>query len=649
MSDQSQLPVFPDRADTRKSLIDLDPELLSAIENGISSVVAELRLSQENIALEQIPFIITERVKQEESRAQVTESILDSWGGARSNSGSTPSEEEIEQTRQTVKLYIEPIMSLACTEIITALEADKNPSIAKKRRRAVNLTLKQFKGHATFYDLLGVKADATEKDIKEAYKKLILLLHPDKNKDEAAGECTYAINGAKETLADAGKRKIYDSFLKSKPQVADEEDEMEVDEEFAPGAFDSDESDNYEMGDVEETDSEEDDENEFPKPSKKVTKQHHAMGPIIKRFFKDLEGRIGRATLNKHLRRGNLYIRENNQTNRCRLDIFTVPADKLLVYQYMQRNIALEYKLGVIQPKRVQNELQSFQNYFEKVCRRGLHQWPEAWVRYLIDPLRKRLTEEGLPQQYTETKTQPVPSRLNHEDDCYHNNNNYNTKMKRPIIAHSGPLPSAMAMKSAGLKYFLHAEGPNKLAVEMASNVDEKKELQYLSSNRKYNVDAYASTICMRPSTDFKKILGVACLAENERAPETYVRVEMINGTNHIIGGTSLREWLGTDTADRYIDHFCVDSGTVLPLWALDHDNSYAPLPTQSVPRKYLDHDVAAYINDRGYKSRGGNGITLLTEKMEGIADAVIIRGESLQAICERLPPVTASRFVRKK
>lgn len=36
----------------------------------------------------------------------------------------------------------------------------------------------------TYYDVLGIKPDATEVEIKKAYRKMAILHHPDKNPDD---------------------------------------------------------------------------------------------------------------------------------------------------------------------------------------------------------------------------------------------------------------------------------------------------------------------------------------------------------------------------------------------------------------------------------------------------------------------------------
>ncbi|PNP44708.1 hypothetical protein TGAMA5MH_03515 [Trichoderma gamsii] len=72
-----------------------------------------------------------------------------------------------------------------------------------------------------YYDTLGVSPQATELEIKKAYRKMAIVHHPDKNpNDPTAHEKFQAIGEAYQVLSDADLRKAYDKYGKdhAKPQ-----------------------------------------------------------------------------------------------------------------------------------------------------------------------------------------------------------------------------------------------------------------------------------------------------------------------------------------------------------------------------------------------------------------------------------------------
>lgn len=63
-----------------------------------------------------------------------------------------------------------------------------------------------------YYELFGVSKSAPEVDIKKAYRKLALQLHPDKNTAPGAEEAFKKVNKAWDVLSDKSKRSTYDMF-----------------------------------------------------------------------------------------------------------------------------------------------------------------------------------------------------------------------------------------------------------------------------------------------------------------------------------------------------------------------------------------------------------------------------------------------------
>ena len=67
-----------------------------------------------------------------------------------------------------------------------------------------------------YYELLGIDINASEEEIKKAYKNMMKKWHPDINKDPNASNMSVQLNEAKNILLDEFKRRDYDEYLKSK-------------------------------------------------------------------------------------------------------------------------------------------------------------------------------------------------------------------------------------------------------------------------------------------------------------------------------------------------------------------------------------------------------------------------------------------------
>jgi curved DNA-binding protein len=73
-----------------------------------------------------------------------------------------------------------------------------------------------------YYEILGVKPDASDADIKSAYRRLARKYHPDVSKESDAEEKFKSVNEAYEALKDSSRRKAYDQLRAGGYRAGDE-------------------------------------------------------------------------------------------------------------------------------------------------------------------------------------------------------------------------------------------------------------------------------------------------------------------------------------------------------------------------------------------------------------------------------------------
>ena len=62
-----------------------------------------------------------------------------------------------------------------------------------------------------YYEVLGVGRDASEREVKKAYKRLAMKFHPDRNPGDEEAEASFKeVKEAYEILTDANKKAAYD-------------------------------------------------------------------------------------------------------------------------------------------------------------------------------------------------------------------------------------------------------------------------------------------------------------------------------------------------------------------------------------------------------------------------------------------------------
>lgn len=91
----------------------------------------------------------------------------------------------------------------------TSQSAKSEPAKPQYTAKQVQLC-RDILGKKNYYEILGVRQNASEDDLKRSYKKLAIKFHPDKNHAPQASEAFKKVGAAYACLTDAEKRRYYD-------------------------------------------------------------------------------------------------------------------------------------------------------------------------------------------------------------------------------------------------------------------------------------------------------------------------------------------------------------------------------------------------------------------------------------------------------
>lgn len=90
-----------------------------------------------------------------------------------------------------------------------ALEESKREGIGKMQEEVVVTIL----ASRNYYEVLQVEPSASKAEVRQAYRRLVVAVHPDKNSQAQAGEACAKLQQAYSTLGQDSNRACYDNSL----------------------------------------------------------------------------------------------------------------------------------------------------------------------------------------------------------------------------------------------------------------------------------------------------------------------------------------------------------------------------------------------------------------------------------------------------
>ncbi|KAF9761132.1 hypothetical protein IL306_003945 [Fusarium sp. DS 682] len=250
---------------------------------------------------------------------------------------------------------------------------EDNEFSERNAREEIERILNVLEAKGNEYDILGIDETIPRSELTQRKRKILLLVHPDKNDHEEANKCSQAVNNAVGGLLDKNQQ-LYKPPAPSGVQ-------KEHKGVFGPGAFAKD-----------DTESEFDDETEpeeIPDIPEEIKAHQDSVSEQIESYFSIFGESL--PELPNEFKAANLVIRVANLRDKRPPERYQVDEEVLGVLKKAQLHvIEIREKKGA---KEAENQFRAFREQCDKTCRQRSFQWPGHWAEVMVKPVRARLDE----------------------------------------------------------------------------------------------------------------------------------------------------------------------------------------------------------------------------------------------------------------
>ncbi|EXK27428.1 hypothetical protein FOMG_15981 [Fusarium oxysporum f. sp. melonis 26406] len=468
--------------------------------------------------------------------------------------------------KEVIEFFVEHAFDLC----IQKREAPK-----REAREEIERILNVLAAGGNEYDVLGIDEAITLPELRQRKRRILYLVHPDKNKDKEAQKCAKEVNDAADKLLNKNQERYQPP---TGSQIFKEHKGV-----FGPGAFAT--------GDTEPEDDEESDPGDdgvsIPDVPDAVKKVHEKVSKHIQIYFSDFTK--GLPVFNDGIRKANNKIKKLNAVAGISGDYYQVDRDVLQGLKEAQVHvIQIRETQGA---KEAEKQLSVFKGQCENTCGQRIFQWPRNWSEVMVQAIREKLDEiyqsdppsneeDGSDANMTDAKgaeeeTNPVTDMLDADNNegiilGYRSSRRWNRFQKQYL--------------TDDVIFFIQSPGASIFGVFSLGDLGHEistKALNYYKGDGNdvsTHIDAVTGS---NPSITPATYDGILCIGAKKsgkpsegRFPDTWIQIALKQDSDpskaKIIHRTALRKLV--KDADSQIEKFYKEVG-VEPPWA------YTPYP----------------------------------------------------------------------